>query len=71
LVSIILIIYKIKNKLLPLSKDWAIKQKRLTPYYHETIPDTSLNQQNAKFVSKTINNEKNFILPLIDVRCAE
>ena len=51
-------IYKIKNKLLPLSKDWAIKQKRLTPYYHETIPDTSLNQQNAKFVSKTINNEK-------------
>ena len=52
-------VYKIKNKLLPLTNDWAIKQKRMTPYYHETIPETSLNQQNANIISKTINSERN------------
>ena len=50
-------IYNVKKKLLPPCKDWAIKQKRIVPYYHETIKENISNQTEIKNTNNnTINN---------------
>ena len=51
-------IYNVKKKLLPPCKDWAIKQKRIVPYYHETIKENISNQTEIKNTNNnTINNK--------------
>ena len=51
-------IYNVKKKLLPPCKDWAIKQKRIVPFYHETIKENISNQTEIKNINNntTINN---------------
>ena len=54
-------IYNIKNKLTPIEKDWAIKQKRSTPYYHESIKDNNQSQIQLNKNYNTIVNKNNKI----------
>ena len=54
-------IYKIKDKLLPLSKDWAIKQKRIVPYYHEILNENLINEKQLDTISNNINKKNIFI----------
>ena len=57
-------IYNVRSKLLPPYKDWAIKQKRIVPYYHETIKDNNSNQKEIKNINNNMihnNINKNSI----------
>ena len=47
-------IYNIKKKLIPIDREWAIKQKRYVPYYHETIHDNT--QSNIPKINMNNNN---------------
>ena len=52
-------IYNIKKKLVPINRDWAIKQKRFIPFYHETITD--INKSKIQKVSNMDNTNNNIV----------
>ena len=52
-------IYNINKQLIPIDRDWAIKQKRYVPYYHETIPDNT--QSNIPKINLNTNINKNIL----------
>ena len=52
-------VYNIKKKLIPINRDWAIKQKRFIPFYHETITD--INKSKIQKVSNMDNINNNII----------
>ena len=55
-------IYNLKKKLLPISQEWAIKQKRSIPYYHETITEAGgAKLQKNNIINNEINKNNIFI----------
>ena len=52
-------VYNIKKKLVPINRDWAIKQKRFIPFYHETITD--INKSKIQKVSNMDNTNNNIV----------
>ena len=55
-------VYNVRKKLLPISRDWGIRQKRTIPYYHEIVSDTfATNTTKTSIVNESSNRSNIFI----------